>query len=487
MTLFVKRLKPGSTHAREDETKTNMAFTWSAPSNELCCPVCQDYFRDPVLLPCSHSFCKACVLRWWGTKRIRECPVCKTVSSTNKLPCNLVLKNLCEAFRLEMDSGVVCRLHTERLKLYCLDHRTPVCVVCRDSSSHRNHSFTPVDEAAKLHRDLLLKKLTPLREKAKLFNEVKVKWEATDGEIRTQAQETEEKIKQEFNVLREFLQTEERDRISALKREETLKRKKMQSKIATLSREINTLESTVKTIEEGLKDGDASFLLKLDGILQKAQRPLPDDPKQITGALIDVAKYLGNISFGVWCKMREIVSYTPVILNPNTAHRELHLSEGLTSVKCGPKQPLAVLLHSQPERMQQHRSVLGCEGFSSGSHTWDVEIGDNRVWALGVLAQGAQRRGDILSGLWMVRFYIDKFTAFAPSCLPSVLTLKDRLQRVRVNLDFTKGKLSFLNPDTDTLLHTFNHTFTDRMFPYLNTWNELPLKILPLNVSVTVS
>uniref|UniRef100_A0A3B5LP44 Zinc finger RING-type eukaryotic domain-containing protein n=1 Tax=Xiphophorus couchianus TaxID=32473 RepID=A0A3B5LP44_9TELE len=25
---------------------------------DLCCPGCQDVFKDPVLLSCSHSFCK---------------------------------------------------------------------------------------------------------------------------------------------------------------------------------------------------------------------------------------------------------------------------------------------------------------------------------------------------------------------------------------------------------------------------------------------
>ncbi|XP_044072045.1 nuclear factor 7, brain-like [Siniperca chuatsi] len=460
-----------------------MASSWSVASDELCCPVCQDTFKDPVLLPCSHSFCNVCVLEWWRAKRIRQCPVCKTVSSTKKPPRNLVLKNLCEAFLLEMESGAVCRLHTEKLKLYCLDHRAPVCVVCRDSKHHRNHRFTPVDEAAEIYRKGLLKCLNPLREKVKLFNEVKVNCETTDEEIKNQAQNTEKKIREEFQVLQEFLRKEEETRVAALKKEEEHKRQAMKDKIARLTREINTVESTIKTIEEGLKDDDTSLLLKADALTKEAQRPLLDEPKQVTRALVDVAKYLGNMSFHVWCKMKEIVSYTPVILNPNTAHRELHLSEGLTSVRCGPKQPLA----TTPERMEQHRCVLGSEGFSSGSHSWDVEIGDNQVWALGVIAQDTQRMGDMLSGLWMVRFCYGKFTTLSPSCPVSVLPLKDRLQRVRVHLDWNKGELSFWNPDTNTVIHTFTHTFTDRLFPYFNTWNDIPLKLLPVKLSLTVS
>ncbi len=458
-----------------------MASGWSLASDELSCPVCRDIYKDPVLLPCSHSFCNACVSEWWKMKRIRECPVCKTVSPTKKTPRNLVLRNLCEAFSLEMESGALCRLHAEKFKLYCLDHRTPVCVVCRDSKQHRDHRFTPVDEAAEFHRSRLQERLSHLREKVKLCSEMKATCEKTDGEIKAQAEDTERKIREEFRVLQEFLQTEEEARVAALREEEERKRKVMKDRIAELTSEIDTMESTVKSIEGGLKDDDASFLFKVSALTAEAQRPLPDEPQQVTRALIDVARYLGNMSFSVWFKMKEMVSYTPVILDPNTAHRELYLSEGLTNVRCGPKQALS----ATPERMEHHHSVLGSEGFSSGSHRWDVQIGDNQVWALGVIAQDAQRTGDILSGLWMLRFCYGKFTTFCPSCPVSVLPLQGRLQRVRVHLDWNKGKLTFWDPDTNTVIHTFTHTFTDQLFPYVNTWNDPPLKILPVKLCVT--
>ncbi|XP_028446277.1 nuclear factor 7, ovary-like [Perca flavescens] len=417
-----------------------MASTWSAPTEELSCPVCRDIFKDPVLLPCSHSFCSACVDKWWMAKRRRECPVCKAVSPTNlPPPRNLVLKNLCEAFLLEVDSGVFCRLHAEKFKLYCLDHQTPICVVCRDSSQHKNHSCVPVDEAAESHRKYLREYLKTTWEKVELFHDIKLNWEKTDGLICDQGCITEEKIREEFKVLQQFLLTEEEVRIAALKEEVKHKRNIIKEKIAVLS----------------------------------SHRAAP----------FDVAKYLGNLSFAVWCKMKEIVSYTPVILNPNTAHPEIHLSEGLTNVRRGPKQTLI----PTPERMEQHRSVLGSEGFTSGSHSWDVETGDNHIWALGVMAQDAQRMGDNRSGLWMVRFSNSKYTAFSPSCPESVLPLKHRLQRVRVHLDWDGGELSFLDPDTNIAIHTFTHKFTKRLFPYINTWSDRPLKILPVKLSVTIT
>uniref|UniRef100_A0A3Q1IIB4 Tripartite motif containing 35-12 n=2 Tax=Anabas testudineus TaxID=64144 RepID=A0A3Q1IIB4_ANATE len=460
-----------------------MAVSWSALRQELSCPVCRDIFTDPVLLPCSHSLCNVCIVEWWRTKGVRQCPVCKTVSSSRPPPRNLVLKNLCEAFQLEVDSGLMCSLHTEKFKLYCEDHRLPVCVVCRYSREHAGHRLTPVDEAAQVHRNAFLASLAPLREKAKLFRDMKVNCEQLHKVIRSQTQETERTIREEFQVLREFLQTEEEVRVAALKEEGGRKRNMMKGKIAGLTREINALESTIKDLEGGLADDDLCFLKKVSTLATEAQRPLPDDPQQVTGALIDVAKYLGNMRWNVWCKMKEIVSYTPVILNPNTAHQDLHIDQCLTNVRSGSTQTLP----SIPERIEQHRCVLGFDGYSSGSHSWDVEVGDNHVWALGVVATDAQRMGDIVSGLWMLRFCNGKFTAFSPSRPVSVLQLKDRPQRIRVQLDLNRGKLVFSNQDCDTVIHTFTHIFTGRLFPYFNTWNNVPLRILPRKLSLMVT
>uniref|UniRef100_A0A3B5MHK0 RING-type domain-containing protein n=1 Tax=Xiphophorus couchianus TaxID=32473 RepID=A0A3B5MHK0_9TELE len=125
---------------------------------DLCCPVCQDVFKDPVVLSCSHSFCKECLKNWWREKPARECPVCKTRVVTEDRPSNLVLNNLCETFlvpRDQRDSEGLCSLHSEKLKLFCLDHLEPICSICRDSKKHTDHRFRPIDEAAQDHRENL--------------------------------------------------------------------------------------------------------------------------------------------------------------------------------------------------------------------------------------------------------------------------------------------------------------------------------------------
>src|SRR4029434_9339319 len=78
--------------------------------------------------------------------------------------------------------------------------------------------------------------------------------------IQTQAQNTERKIKEEFEKLHQFLRDEEAARTAALREEEEQKSQMINEKNEKMSREISSLSDTIRVIEEKMGADDVTFL-----------------------------------------------------------------------------------------------------------------------------------------------------------------------------------------------------------------------------------
>ncbi|XP_061619648.1 E3 ubiquitin-protein ligase TRIM35-like [Phyllopteryx taeniolatus] len=195
--------------------------------------------------------------------------------------------------------------------------------------------------------------------------------------IKVQRDQVESKIKKDFEVLRRFLQLEEKAKLSAVNKEEQKKSQMMKEKIEALDSNIAAMSDGIRTTEEQLMSDQVSFTKKYQVTMTRIQE-LSDKPRLLPGAVLDEAKHVGNLKLTVWERMKEMVSYSPAILDPNTAVPELSLSEDLTSVsfKIGAQRP------KNPERSSLE-NVLG-SALDSGTHMWDVEVGDNTEWELGV-------------------------------------------------------------------------------------------------------
>ncbi|KAL7859090.1 hypothetical protein SRHO_G00142370 [Serrasalmus rhombeus] len=458
---------------------------------DFSCPVCCDIFRDPVLLSCSHSVCKTCLQQFWETKGSRECPVCRRRSSKEIPPHNLVLKNLCEAFlesrsqRSSAGSEGLCVLHNEKLKLFCLDDQQPVCLVCHLSKTHKDHKCCPVDEVVTEFKDKLKSALKPLQKNLTVLEEAKRDYDQTAAHIKTQAQHTERQIKEEFEKLHQFLRDEEAARIAALKEEEEQKSQMMRRKIEEMNGEISALSDAIRNVEKEMEAEGVLFLQNFKSTEKQAQLT-PKDPEKTSGALINVGKHLSNLKFRVWENMQEVLQYTPVTLDPNTADPHLHLSDDLTAVE---KRDQRSSLPDNPERFDWYGCVLGSEGFNSGIHCWDVQVGDSHYWSLGVITESVTRKGSSVWGsVWSLGYdkIINTISIYCPGQSDHSFTPKEKPQRVRVQLDWDRGKVTFTDLLTNTHLHTITHTFTQRVLPFFCNVSVHPLRILPVKTSVTV-
>ncbi|XP_015229119.1 PREDICTED: zinc finger protein RFP-like isoform X2 [Cyprinodon variegatus] len=77
-----------------------MATTGNLSEEQVHCSICLDVFTNPVSIPCGHNFCQGCIVGYWKTSPLYQCPMCK--KSFHKRPdisVNTVLREIAEQFK----------------------------------------------------------------------------------------------------------------------------------------------------------------------------------------------------------------------------------------------------------------------------------------------------------------------------------------------------------------------------------------------------
>uniref|UniRef100_A0A8C3F5X7 Butyrophilin subfamily 1 member A1-like n=1 Tax=Chrysemys picta bellii TaxID=8478 RepID=A0A8C3F5X7_CHRPI len=170
-----------------------------------------------------------------------------------------------------------------------------------------------------------------------------------------------------------------------------------------------------------------------------------------------------------------------VTLDPDTAHPKLILSEDRKSVRCGDKWQD---LPNNPERFDSWACVLGCEGFTSGRHCWEVEVGGGRCWGVGVARESVSRKGGISrspeGGIWAVARWRGQFQALTSPVTP--LPLSRAPNRIRVCLDCDRGQVTFIDAGDEAPIFTFllGSVSGERIRPWLWLWDtDTRLRLCP--------
>ncbi|XP_038671627.1 zinc-binding protein A33-like [Scyliorhinus canicula] len=480
---------PGAFSIQEEQQSTEQGDQSFEMEDELSCAVCHDLYNDPVLLDCDHSFCRSCITQYWEKADSTSCPVCRKENSSQDLRLIRILSNIVEAF-LKSDKGdkiqQECSRHKEKLKLFCKTDNQPICLVCQSSKNHQNHELLPVDEAAEEFKEELQTSLKLIQEQEEEREDVKSDHEETLTHIQDQSVKTEKQIKAQFEKLHQFLREEERIELEDLKLEKEKKSQEMKERIEKITEEISSLSVTVQDIEQELSEQDNfKFLTKFPDLQKRLKRTLPE-PQEVY-PLINVGKYIGSLQYRVWKKMLTVINTAPVTFDPNTAHPDLVLSEDLSTVRNTEKQEE---LPDNPERFDRYAIVLGSEGFTSGKHSWEVDVGNKTKWDVGVAKESVNRKGKITAlnpdnGFWRLALTEgNKYWA------KNWFNLSVKPKKIRVCLDYEGGKVSFYNSNNKSHIYTFTGTFTEKLYPYFSPGNTdggkntKPLKICPRRVTI---
>uniref|UniRef100_A0A670HY97 Zinc finger protein RFP-like n=1 Tax=Podarcis muralis TaxID=64176 RepID=A0A670HY97_PODMU len=475
------------------------------PVMDLCeeatCSICLEYFQDPVIIPeCGHNFCRSCLILYWGkSEGEASCPQCRKTVEQGSIRPNQQLANFVEITqkfshlggKKEAEGkGRVCEKHQEPLKLFCKEDEAPICLVCDRAKEHKSHEAVPIEEASLEYK--ISSCLDNMRKERKKILVFKADAEKESQDLLKQMQAEREKMVAEFRRLRQFLEEKEKLLLAQMAEVEKEIAAQREEHLARLSRELSSLDSLIREMEEKLQE-PASELLQV--------RPHPD-------------------ARGWRVLLQTTASQIPVknvTLDPDTANPRLILSEDRKSVRWG---EVRQDLPDNPERFDTHGYVLGCEGFTSGRHFWevtvggeerrkwmvalkpmkrkglfslgpswvkeltdiperfdrhlyvlgsevfkeyrcfwDVFVGSEGEWAVGVARESVKRKGKFIAGptegIWRIGKWGDQYRVSTCDG-PPVLMLGGEPKRIRVALNCEGRRVSFYDANTAALLHSFS-------------------------------
>ncbi|XP_058865721.1 tripartite motif-containing protein 16-like isoform X1 [Acipenser ruthenus] len=532
--------------------------------DHFSCPVCLDILKNPVAIPCGHSYCMGCIKNCWDQTDhigIYSCPECREtftprpvlrrntmlaevvekLKKTGLKPppaqnyarlgdvrcdfctgrkfkavksCLTCLASYCEthvkphyeaaAFKRHklvdatgnLDQKL-CAEHQKMLDGFCRTDQMCICWLCADKK-HKSHDTVSADTErtakqkqlretqAELQQRILerLKELgelkqavhllkstaqTEIKESKMIFTalirsikrvraEVLVLIEANEKASVNQAEGLIKRLEQEIDALRrrnaELKQlSETEDHIHFLQNFQALCAPPVTGDLPSVTVNPNissgTMRKVVAELKEHIEDFCKGELSKMTKTVNEVAVYSLQDPEPRTRA--EFLKYSRHLT-----------------LDPNTAHRKLHLSDGNRKVT---RSTQAQRYPDHPERFDRWTQVLCRESLSGTRCYWEVEWSGGDAF-IGVTYKGINRKGgqyacvlgrnDISCSL-----YCSDSIYTARHNNKKIEIIAPYRRRIGVYLDFTAASLSFYGVSGDSMmfLHTFQTTFTEPLYP----------------------
>ncbi|XP_073325618.1 E3 ubiquitin/ISG15 ligase TRIM25-like [Pagrus major] len=132
-------------------------------AHELSCSICLQLYSDPVVLPCGHNYCRACIWKTADTKdkTLPRCPECREeFQGVDSLQRNFKLCSIIEGFRAsapELDRQPDTDTESERIEVFC-DHcideqllAVKTCLKCEVSLCSRHFQKHQEKESFRTH------------------------------------------------------------------------------------------------------------------------------------------------------------------------------------------------------------------------------------------------------------------------------------------------------------------------------------------------
>ncbi|XP_066572746.1 E3 ubiquitin/ISG15 ligase TRIM25 isoform X1 [Amia ocellicauda] len=403
---------------------------------ELTCAICLGLYREPVVLPCQHTFCRRCIRDYWANKghlEIYDCPQCR--SSFPRQPsleknftlCNIVEKLWahkshrtalltgvtcdfcadgssqasktclkCEtsfcAFHLQAHltklnprehrlvdplttfSNRKCAEHGKALEFYCREDQCCVCVSCSVLGCHRNHAVASLEEAAS---EALKDEIAGLHKELFSFSIMKLDLKKAEAEFKVYVDSLTKLTSQNFRELQKRLQEDEQYML----REITSKRNSVLARVKEQCKQIDRAAENKKLRESNIQD-----MMNRDpfSLIQSTDHSINWDTKTkdfLEAHIADLSLDKEEVLKIVKDRLDETQIYHSAIWNiMNSRSLNFDVNSAHPNLIISEDGKTVSWSDSrQPylpheERFNFDSQVLCSNVFSSGTHSWDVWV-----------------------------------------------------------------------------------------------------------------
>ncbi|XP_049341947.1 tripartite motif-containing protein 16-like [Astyanax mexicanus] len=538
--------------------------------DSFSCPICLDLLKDPVAIPCGHSYCLGCIKDCWagddqrkvyscpqcrhtftprpvlnkntilaelaeGLRKTRlqaappaadspagsggvECDVCTGTKHTAVKSCLACLLSFCEAHiqphyeipaykkhkLVEASMNLqekICSLHDKLLEVFCRTDQQCICLLCVMDEHSGHKTVSAAAERAEKQKQLV----ETQRKSQQRIQQTEKKLQELRQTMETLRHSAQAAVEDSEKIFTELIQSMERRRSEVkelIRAQEKTELSLAEDLLKKLEQEIADLRRRDAELEKLLHSEDPIHFLQsfqsLSAPPQSADLPqIPVSPqfsmeelkKAVTGVMERVEPKLLRFSGGfISSSMTAAPSYKTqqllqspepktredflkyscqLTLDPNTAHRELALSERnrkATVMRQKQQYP------DHPERFDRVRQVL-CRESLSGRCYWEVEFsisnGEIAVCYKNISRKGGsnETRFGFNDQSWSLNNWNSGFS-FRHNNKETKLPVVSRSSRIGVYVDHSAGILSFYSvSDTMTLLHRVHTTFTQPLYP----------------------
>uniref|UniRef100_G3UMF6 RING-type E3 ubiquitin transferase n=1 Tax=Loxodonta africana TaxID=9785 RepID=G3UMF6_LOXAF len=225
-----------------------LAMMWE----EVTCSVCLDPFVEPVIIECGHSFCQKCISEA-GKDGSSSCPVCGQKFLLRNIRPNRHLAKMVDNLR-QMDQSTMkrdqCRVHGEKLHLFCKEDGKALCWVCAQSRKHRDHSMIPIEEATHEHQEKFQVALQKLRREQELAEKLEVDTAEKRAAWKTKVETQKSRIHAEFVQQRNILAKEEERQVQKLEKDERDQLRILGETEAQLAQKSLALQEPISELEK---------------------------------------------------------------------------------------------------------------------------------------------------------------------------------------------------------------------------------------------